>query len=263
MKPVYDYFFGNSSMIPNFALFLEQSINPHKGSTLRVPFYLTSSYRRNMKLKGVALQVNPSSVSFRQDKRVSERDTQEGKVFFHWTNAMGHNDDVIRMEFNGQTGNIGLRTGTRGSGFLGTLPFSASKGAGWVAEKMQSISGTNPEENPGALRVWGANEDTSGASKLANLHNLWSLTREPVLDVAFGAPINYYITYVSPLFGNSLVTFIGHFSRPLEITDDANDPFNRRYSFGFVAHGSYPPPSFLYSTVLQNLSQTFMNPLAS
>jgi len=256
--PDYSHFFGNSSMIPNFGLFLEQAMNPHKDSMLRVPFYLTSSYRRNREIKGVAMQVNPTNVSFRQDKRITERDTQEGKVFFHWTNQMGHNDDVIRLEFNGQTGNIGLLAGTRGKGVLASSQTANAAGS-WLSSHASDLTGSNKVESPGTLRVWGANTDTSGASKLANLHNLWSLTREPVLDVLLGTPVYYYITYASPLFGNSLVTFVGHFSRPLEITDDANDPFNRRYSFGFVAHGSYPPPSQLYSTVLQNLSQTFIN----
>jgi hypothetical protein len=240
---------------------LEQSLNPHQDSSLRVPFYLTSSYRRYRGVKGVAMQVNPTSVSFRQDKRITERDTQEGKVFFHWTTQSGTNDDVLRMEFNGQTGNINIKTGTRGQGFFGASQ-AASAAGDWLAVNLSDLTGSNDLENPGSLRVEGANIDTSGASRLANFHNLYALTREPVLDVSTGAPVYYYITYASPLFGNSLITFVGHFSRPLEITDDANEPNNRRYSFGFTAHGSYPSPSQLYATILQNLSQTFINPIS-
>jgi hypothetical protein len=251
-------FFSNSSTIPNFGLFLEQAMNPHKDSKLRVPFYLTSSWRRRKFMRGVAMLVNPTTVSFRQDKRTTERDTQEGKVFFHWATQAGTNDDVLRMEFNGQTGNINIRTGTRGQGVFGASQ-GASDFGNWLSSTLSDISGSNNWEDPGTLRVMGANIDTSGASKLANLHNLWSLTREPVLDVVTGSPVYYYITYASPLFGNSLITFIGHFSRPLEITDDASNPFNKRYSFGFVAHGSYPSPAHLYATILQNLSQTFIN----
>ena len=255
-------FFSETSMIPNFGAFLEQSMNPHQDTTLRVPFYLTSSYRRYRGAKGVAMQVNPTSVSFRQDKRISERDTQEGKVFFHWTTQNGTNDDILRMEFNGQTGNIGIKTGTRGQGFFG-ISQSASAGANWLAETLSDVTNSNDIENPGTLRAEGANIDTSGASRLANFHNLYSLTREPVLDPVTGTPVYYYITYASPLFGNSLITFVGHFSKALEITDDANEPFNRRYSFGFTAHGSYPSPSQMYATIVQNLSQTFINPISS
>jgi len=256
----YSSFFGNSSTIPNFGWFLEQAMNPHKDATLRVPFYLTSSYRRTRGIKGVAMQVNPTSVSFRQDKRITERDTQEGKVFFHWSTQLGTNDDVLRMEFNGQTGNIGLRTGTRGQGFFGSSQ-AANTAGNWLSSTLSDMAGGSNSEDPGTMRAQGANVDTSGASKLANFHNLWSLTREPVLDVVTGTPVYYYITYSSPLFGNSLITFVGHFSRSLEVTDDANEPFNRRYSFGFVAHGSYPSPSQLYATITQNLSQTFINPI--
>ena len=259
-------YFSDTSSIPNFGWFLEQALNPHQDAELRVPFYLTSSYRRSRGLKGVAMQVNPTSVSFRQDKRITERDTQEGKVFFQWSNQMGRNDDVLRMEFNGQTGNIGMRTGTRGTGILGGIggwsgagvSQAATSAASWFSD---AVAGEGWDD-PGTLRANAGQIDTSGASKLLNLHNLWSLTREPVLDVVVGIPVYYYITYASPLFGNSLITFVGHFSKPLEITDDANEPFNRRYSFGFVAHGSYPPASQLYSVIAQNLSQTFINPLA-
>lgn len=256
--PDYSHFFGNTSMIPNFGWYLEQAMNPHKDATLRVPFYLTSSFRRTRAIKGVAMQVNPSSVSFRQEKRITERNTQEGKVFFHWTNQMGSNDDVLRLEFNGQTGNIGLKTGTRGKGFFSSSKAASAAGS-WLSSTLSDIAGSNNWEDPGTLRAEGANVDTSGASRLSNLHNLWSLTREPVVDVVTGTPVYYYITYASSLFGNSLITFVGHFSKPLDITDDANEPFNKRYSFGFVAHGSYPSPSQLYATILQNLSQTFIN----
>ncbi len=255
-------FFSDTSTIPNFGWFLEQALNPHKEATLRVPFYLTSSYRRTRGMQGVAMQVNPASVSFRQDKRITERDTQEGKVFFHWATQMGNNDDVMRLEFNGQTGNIGMRTGTRGKGFAGSSAI-AGAAANWITNTLSDMAGDGEGWNdPGTLRAEGAHIDTSGASRLANFHNLWSLTREPVLDVVTGIPVYYYITYASPLFGNSLITFVGHFSRSLEITDDAGEPFNRRYSFGFTAHGSYPSPTQLYETISQNLSQTFINPIA-
>lgn len=258
--PDYSNYFNETSMVPNFGWFLEEALNPHKDATLRVPFYFTSSYRRARNIKGVAMQVNPSSVSFRQDKRITERDTQEGKVFFHWTTQSGANDDVIRLDFNGQTGNIGLKAGTRGKGFFGSTQ-AASTAGNWLSSALSDVTGSGNLEDPGTLRAQGAQIDTSGASRLANFHNLWSLTREPVLDVATGVPVYYYITYASPLFGNSLITFVGHFSRPLEITDDSNEPFNRRYSFGFTAHGSYPSPSQLYSTIAFNLSQVFINPV--
>jgi hypothetical protein len=206
------------------------------------------------------MQVNPSSVAFSQDKRTTERDTREGKIFFQWANQSGRNDDVLRMEFNGQTGNIGLRTGTRGSGFVGASQ-SASAAGDFLNTTLADISGTTDSAEPGKLRAQGANVDTSGASKLLNFHNLWSLTHEPVLDAVTGLPVYYYITYASPLFGNSLITFVGHFSRSFTVTDDSAMPMQRRYSFGFVAHGSYPSFSHLYALIAQSLSSTFINPL--
>ncbi len=257
--PNHTDFFSETSSIPNFAMFLERALNPHKDARLRVPFYMTSSWRQNLKIKGVSMRLNPSSVSFRQEKRISYRDTQWGKVYFHWTDSSGRNNDILTMEFSGQTGNINIKSSTRGKGFFGASQ-AMNKAGSWVSSKVTDVTGSVDTDDPGSLRVSGAGLDMSGASKLANFHNLWSLTREPILDPRTGKPIYYYITYASPLFGNTLITFIGHFHRPLDVIDDANNnPFNAQYSFGFTAQGSYPAMDFIYTSILQNLSQAFIN----
>ncbi len=253
--------FQESSSIPNFSEALARALNPYESVTLRVPFYLTSSFRKKVKAPGVSMRVNPNNVTFRQAKRITKKDTQGGSVFTHWTNRLGRNNDILQIEFSGQTGNIGLKRGAypRGGG-LDWLASKVNKGVDWFNQKSaEAISARNTAVG---LEPIGVTKNLAGASKLAMFHNLYSLTREPVMDPRSGAPIHYYITYTSPAFGNTIITFIGHFDRVLEFTDSADPtPFSVNYSFGFTAINSYPSLDYIYTVMLNNLSKEFMNDL--
>ena len=68
--------FNETSSIPNFSAALERALNPYESVSLRVPFFLTSSYRLKLGIPGVSMTVNPNMVSFRASKRITKKDTQ-------------------------------------------------------------------------------------------------------------------------------------------------------------------------------------------
>lgn len=154
----------------------------------------------------IEMAVNPSSISFRQPKRIVKRDTQEGSVFFHFSNSKGENNDILTMDFRGNTGNIDIR------GDITTYngPFSTQAGI-----------------NTGALK------------KLIIWQNLWSLTREPML-LSDGVENEFLIIY-SSIATPIQISLIGHFSNVLEFTDSAEKPFSRDYSMSFTVQEVVPP----------------------
>jgi len=91
----------------------------------------------------ITMAVNPKSVQFSQPKRHVKVDTRDGSVFFHFTNRKGQNNDILTMSFSGYTGNIDLR---------GSL--------------------TDPLDKE---------RDTGALNKLKVWHNLYQLTREPMV----------------------------------------------------------------------------------
>lgn len=256
----YSQFFSEASSIPNFAEALTRMLNPYEDVSLRVPFYITNSLRTKNKEKGVSMLMNPTNVSFRQAKRITRRDTQAGANFMHWTNQKGQNDDIIQMNFSGMTGNINLNKGAYKKGSFGdTAAAYLNKGTDWLNDKM--AEGSQALNSALSLQPKGTTKNTAGVSKLASFWKLYTITRDPVIDVTDGSPVFTYISYSSPLFGNTFVTFIGHFDNALEFEDVAEEPFNKRWSFGFTAIGSMPDMDSIYAVMLKNLGQAFLNDL--
>lgn len=237
-----------SSSIPSFAKALERALNPYEDRQVRVPFVLHSTWRQKRGISPLVMKMNPSTVTFSQSKRTSERKTQAGSVFFHWTNVRGENNDVLQVEFSGQTGNINLRSGVNNQSWLGDK-------VGKVNDWLNETFGDDPEAPEGALGLepTGVARDLSGASRLANFWNLHALTTEPILDVMDGTANVSFIQFSSPLFGNSSIRLEGHFSRVLDIADDATNPFNKNYSFGFTAIATSPSVTQIYNSVVNNL----------
>jgi len=56
----------------------------------------------------INMAVNPNSIGWKQPKRIVKRDVQEGSIFFHFSNSLGQNNDILTMEFRGNTGYINL-----------------------------------------------------------------------------------------------------------------------------------------------------------
>ncbi len=247
---------NDTQLIPDFSWALSTAMNPYEDKTLRVPMYMTNTYREQNNIPGVRFSVNPTSVSFRRPKRVTEKKTQGGSTFMHWTDATGRNNDILQMDFRGQTGNINLRRAAR-------LKYDTigSEAVDWLNEKLNQFENwaTGPENlvQPGPV---GADKDMSGASKLAKFWDLYKLTTEPVLD-DLGNPISSLIYYSSPLFGNLYVKFIGHFSSALDFEDTADSPFNKTYNFGFTVEASQPSMNQIYEQVTFAIGQQFNNNL--
>lgn len=236
---------SNGMPIPTAERILDRILNPYEDVSYRVPFIFTSDQRNRNGVPPVRMKMNPESVTFSQNKRITRRDTQSGAVFFHWTNAKGRNNDIINVSFSGSTGNINLRTGMQRSSAI------ASDQIKKLRDFMKSV--TKQE----GLDV----ETLAGASKLVNFWNLYSLTREPILDPSYGYPNKFYFMYSSPILGNATVTFIGHFDKVLEFTDDAANPFSKNYSFSFVAVDTMPSMDDIFRYVSLAIGNEFFNEL--
>ena len=225
---------------------LDRILNPYEDVAYRVPFVFTSDNRIINKIPPVRMKLNPESVSFTQAKRITRRDTQGGAVFFHWTNSKGRNNDVINVNFSGSTGNISLRTGAQNLTVLG-------KSIRQINEGLRTVT-----------KQEGLDVSTlGGASKIVNFWNLYSLTTEPVLDPILNYNNRFYFMYTSPILGNAMITFIGHFDRVLEFTDEASNPFSKNYSFGFVATETIPSMDEIFSYVSQTIGDQFFSELAT
>jgi hypothetical protein len=165
----------------------------------------------------VSMAINPNSVRFSQPKRWTKKDTREGSVFFHFTNNQGQNNDILTLEFAGNTGNIDRR------GSLATPqrdPFALK-------------SGTAVDRD---LR---AEQDTGALHKILTWHNLYLLTREPML-LEDGSENKFTISYISTLFPYALI-FTGFYNTVLEFEENARKPNSRDYSFGFTVTEVSPP----------------------
>lgn len=143
----------------------------------------------------ISMMVNPNTVRWSQPKRFTKRDTQNGSTFFHFSDDTGRNNDILTLNFSGNTGNINTQHGPLASSAVGADL---------------------------KLKVW---------------HELYSLTREPIL-IDNRLHNDFIITYRTVLFPMP-ITFYGFFSSVLEFTESAANPNSRDYSFSFtVTHTS-------------------------
>lgn len=247
---------NSRQVVPDFSWALSTALNPYDDKTLRVPMYMTNSYRERWNSPGVKMSMNPNSVSFRRPKRITEKKTQGGSTFMHWTDSSGRNNDILQLDFRGQTGNINLRRAARLK--FGTL---GSGAVDWLNSKVNDFedfatdSGSIAQPEP-----VGTDKDMSGATKLVKFWDLHKLVTEPVVD-QFGNPVLSLIYYSSPLFGNMYMKFIGHFSTGLDFEDVADQPFNKTYSFGFTVEASHPPLHAIYDSITFAIGQQFNNNL--
>jgi len=247
---------NSEQIVPDFSWALSTALNPYDDKTLRVPMYMTNTNREWLGYPGVKMSMNPNSVSFRRPKRITEKKTQGGSTFMHWTDSAGRNNDLLQLDFRGQTGNINLRRAAR-------LKFD-SLGSGavdWMNSKLNDFedfaTGSGSIAQPEPV---GTDKDMSGVTKLIKFWDLHELTTEPVVD-KYGNPVFSIIYYSSPLFGNMYMKFIGHFSTALDFEDVADQPFNKTYSFGFTVESMQPSLDKLYESIAFAIGQQFNNNL--
>lgn len=252
-------------LVPDFSWALSSALNPYDDKTLRVPMYMTNTYRedQDINIPGVKMSMNPNSVSFRQAKRITEKKTQGGSTFMHWTDSGGHNNDILQLDFRGQTGNINLRRAARLAYDTSGVSYSNFGGAGvnWLNEKLNQFEDAALESDSIAQpEPVGTDRDMSGATKLVKFWDLHRLVTEPVVD-RHGNPVFSIIYYSSPLFGNMYMKFIGHFSTGLDFEDVADQPFNKTYSFGFTVEAMEPRLDQIYEQIGFAIGQQFNNNL--
>ena len=175
-------------------------------ATYRAGKDLLSSVTANTGVSPViSMAVNPHSVKWVQSKRYSKRDTMEGSTFFHFTNSADQNNDILICTFSGKTGNINTKVS----------PIEAL------------ATGSDLK-----LRIW---------------HDLYHLSREGMLlnrdntgaAMPEGVRNEFFISYRTMLMPMP-ITLIGFFNSVLDFTEDANDPNNRNYSFGFTVTNTNP-----------------------
>lgn len=83
-------------------------------------------------------------------------------------------------------------------------------------------------------------------------HNLYQLTREPVL-LTDGSYNTMYVTYVSPLFPVP-IEFAGFWDKVLRFTEDAKKTRSRNYSMEFVVQATTPDINTISSIILDTVT---------
>jgi hypothetical protein len=168
----------------------------------------------------VSMMVNPSSVRWSQPKRFTKRDTMTGSVFFHFSDTNGSNNDILTLTFSGNTGNIDTQ---------GEVNYNAPTDTGPAAS---TVTGA-----PNKLRTW---------------HELYALTREPVL-LDGGVKNEFFITYRTVLFPTP-ITFIGFYNTTLDFTESAEKPYSRDYTFSFTVTNTSPDLNTLCDKINSSLA---------
>ena len=90
---------------------------------------------------------------------------------------------------------------------------------------------------------------TGSFKKMLIWHNLWNLTREPIL-LSDGTKNEFFITYSSPIIPTQIL-LIGFFQNVLEWTDSAEKPFSKDYSMTFTVTNTQPSLDELYKDIQQ------------
>ena len=161
--------------------------------------------------------INPNSVVWEQPKRWVKKDVRNGSVFFHFTNSKGQNNDVLTLRFSGNTGNIGTRSDL-----------------------------INPAEGEPAQQ--------GAFAKLRAWHNLYLLTREPIL--LSDQTVNVQTITISSQLLPLPITFRGFYNRVLDLTESADQPNSRDYAFDFTVTGSNPDLDIMATLILDVLQDT-------
>jgi hypothetical protein len=160
----------------------------------------------SIELPVIEMMINPNSITWKQPKRIVKRDTQEGSIFFHFTNNKRQNNDILTLDFRGNTGNINPR---------GDLDSESSA--------LSTVSGVR-----------------TGALKKAHIwHNLWALTREEILLDDY--TVNEFIIMYNSVIIPTQVMLIGFYSNVMDWTDSADKPFSKDYAMSFTVQETVPP----------------------
>lgn len=174
----------------------------------------------------IVMSLNPNSMDFAEPKRITETKVAGGTVFTHWTDADGRNNDVLRIQFQGRTGNIDVR---------GALPITRS------------------DESRELLRMETYTPSTQAIERTLVWHDLYQLSREPML-LNDGRRNIMYVAYTSPLLSTT-VEFAGHFENVIHFGENGEAPFSPQYDFTFVVTDSDPSLNEYYDELITVLEE--------
>ena len=204
---------GRARLVPDQSTNVRDSISTWNGpnnisSNRNVPAY-TSADNAAM----VSMAVNPQSMKWEQGKRFVKKDTQTGALFLFFSDQAGENNDILNLTISGTSGNIDFRA-------LGDP---------------NVVTNGYATQNRNKLLIW---------------HKLYNLTRQPMFYTDTGgtgnaqpATIyqnNFYIIYKTLLMPFEL-RMVGFFSKVLEFTENASDPFKRDFTMQFTVTSTDPP----------------------
>jgi hypothetical protein len=217
------------------ALTLANGLPQAQGTGPRIPMVLTCTSWRARGLPAIQLAINPQNIGFRQNKRITKKNTRGGTAYFHWTDQNGRNNDILEMSMKGTTGSILTRDDP-----------PTQKNA--IAETLQNLANALSGGPKGGI------EGGDGRRKLLIWARLYSLTREAMIDPTTKQPNVFEILYRSPLFPAPIL-LQGFFNNVLEFSEDAQKPFMVDWSTTFVVQKVNPS--------LDVLSQYLANVLAN
>lgn len=192
----------------------------------RVPILWESPLSRR-EGRSLRMVINPQAIEFTQPKRISARDTIGGKVYHHWTDSRGRNNDILTLTVRGTTGNIDPRVLKDASPPSGTSLAQAAAGS----------TGTGSSSKKSAL---------GNLAKHLAWAKLYQLTVDPIID-----PLNNTVNLVTCTIQTVLlpfpIQFAGHFPAAMSFTDAADNPWNKGWSLGLVVQSINPELSTIVS----------------
>jgi hypothetical protein len=168
----------------------------------------------------ISMAVNPHSVKWTQNKRIVKTDTMAGSTYFHFSNSVDQNNDILQCTFAGKTGNINTQVG-----FLDT-----------------TFTGANLK-----LRVWHELYNLTREGMLLNEKNTG------IPNITKGIPNQFFITYRTVLMPVQ-ITLIGFFSSVLEFQESADSPNMVDYSMTFTVTDTYPSLDDISRLINTNLT---------
>ena len=90
---------------PGFPFVFSSTLRDEQGGILEGPIVRGGEYSRgDLLLTSLKLVLNPKSISFKQGKRFTRHDRIEGAAFHHFTNSNFENNDLMEIDFQGNTG---------------------------------------------------------------------------------------------------------------------------------------------------------------
>lgn len=182
----------------------------------------------------VTMALNPSSVRHSRAKRLQKVDTMDGSTFTHFLNRRGRNDDLLKLEFRGNTGNIDLR------------------GSVSTEDDLAAAAGVFGQRGTAADVQLNSQLDTGAMNKLVTFHRLKALSQEPIVFAAQSLETTestelttvqveneFLIQYISPIYPSN-VLLSGIFAQSVQFEENAESPFDVDYSFEFWVTQAYP-----------------------